>query len=271
PLRHLLMIQFLGCTAESFFAHFRKQQAIRPVIHEPFGAGPYPCLNPACKFFRQPVIGEIIIKQNVDTYYLPTGFFTCSCGYSYARRGPDGSPDDQLRYDWVKSYGSVWAASLKEMWVNQKISIIEMARRLKCCHPNIVNKAINLGLPHPRCARGEKLNRCDSSSWWKRSVKAGLLSNPAEQKEEKLRLTNVYREQLLSAVRQQPEASRTMLRKSAVLAYEWLLEHDQDWLTQHLPPPRQPGGPRREADWAGRDARPSPEGPRAAARLNSSH
>jgi Tn7-like transposition protein D/TniQ len=269
PLRHLLLIQLLGYTAESFFAHCRKEQTITPVIRAgPFGRGPYPCLNPACQFFRQFVIGEIVIKQNLQTSYLPIGYFTCSCGFSYARRGPDQSPADQLRYDWVKSYGAVWAASLKEMWVDQKISIIEMVRRLGCSRENIVNKAINLGLSHPRCARGEKLRR-GRWSRKKKPVKAGLLASAAEQREEKLRLLGLYREQLLSALRQQPEATRTMLRKSVKVAYRWLWEHDRDWLAQQLPSRRKPLGAVSHADWAGRDARLAREVRRAAVTLKS--
>ncbi len=270
PLRHLLLIQLLGYTAESFFAHCRKEQTVTPVIQaEPFGRGPYPCLNPTCQFFRQPVISEIIIKQNLQTSYLPIGYFTCSCGFSYARRGPDQSPADQLRYDWVKSYGAVWAALLKEMWVDQKISIIEMARRLGCSRENIINKAINLGLSHPRCARGEKLKR-GRSSRWEKPVKALLLSSSAEQQEEKLRLMTLYREQLLTALRRQPEATRTMLRKSVKMAYRWLWEHDRDWLAQQLPSRRKPLGSVYLADWAGRDARLAQEVRRAAVSLKSS-
>jgi len=270
PLRHLLLIQLLGYTAESFFAHCRKEQTVTPVIQaEPFGRGPYPCLNPACQFFHQPVIGEIIIKRNLQTPYLPIGYFTCSCGFSYARRGPDQSPADQLCYDWVKSYGAVWAASLKEMWVDQKISIIEMARRLKCSHENIVNKAISLGLSHPRCTRGEKLKR-GRWSRKKKPVKAGLLSSLAEHREEKLRLLTLYRGQLLSALRRQPEATRTMLRKGVKMAYRWLWEHDRDWLAQQLPSRRKPLGSVCHANWAGRDARLAQEVRRAAVTLKSS-
>jgi hypothetical protein len=269
PLRHLLLIQLLGRTAESFFAHCRKEQTVSGVIHaEPFGRGPYPCLNPVCQFFRQPVIGEIVIKQNLQTSYLPIGYFTCSCGFSYARRGPDQGPADQLRYDWVKSYGAVWAASLKVMWVDQKISIIEMARRLRCSHDNIVNKAISLGLPHPRCERGGKLAR-GHWSHKKKPVKASLLSGLAEHREEKLRLLTLYREQLLSALRRQPEATRTMLRKSVKMAYRWLWEHDRDWLAQQLPSRRKPLGSVHHADWAGRDARLAQEVRRAAVALKS--
>lgn len=269
PLRHLLLIQLLGHTAESFFAHCRKEQTVRRVIHsEPFGKEPYPCLNPVCQFFRQPVIREVIIKQNLQTSYLPIGYFTCSCGFSYARRGPDRAPADQLRYDWVKSYGAVWAASLKVMWGDQKLSIIEMARRLRCSHGNIVNKAISLGLPHPRCSRGGKLARGHWSRK-KKPVKASMLSSPTEYLEEKLRLLTLYREQLLSALRLQPGATRTMLRESVKMAYRWLWEHDRDWLAQQLPSRQKPLGSLRHADWAGRDARLAQDVRRAAADLKS--
>lgn len=255
PLRHLLLIQFLGYTAESFFAHCQKQQTVAPVIQaEPFGTGPYLCLNPACRFFHQPVIEEIIIKRNERTYGLPVGFFTCSCGFSYARRGPDRSPADQLRYDQVKAYGTVWTASLVEMWADQKISIRAIARQLRRHYQFIINKAISLGLPYPRDARRKKLAILGSDGG-KKSVKGRLLSSPTEQQDEKQRLTMLYREQLLSAIRQQPEATRSKLSKSVRMAYRWLWGYDREWLEQQLPPRRESSWAACQVDWAGRDAR----------------
>src|SRR5262249_51813797 len=160
----------------------------------------------------------ITIKQNGLTSHLPRGIFTCSCGFSYVRSGPDRSPADRLRYDRVRSYGMVWTALLKEMWADQKFTIREMIRRLQCTDRRIVSKAISLGLSHPRCALGEKLKH-SSSSDWKKPVNARLLFGPAEQREEKLRLTNLYRERLLFAMRQDPEATRTMLTKRVRVAY----------------------------------------------------
>jgi Tn7-like transposition protein D/TniQ len=270
PLRHLLMIQFLGSTAESFFAHCRKQQTVAPVIQaEPFGTGPYLCLNPACRFFQQPVIDEVIIKQNKRTYGLPVGFFTCTCGFSYARRGPDRSPADQFRYDRVKTYGAVWTASLKEMWADQKISIRAIARRLGCNFQNIIDKAIRMGLPYPRDARRKKLAILGYDDG-KKPVKGRLLSSPTEQQDEKQRLTMLYREQLLSAIREQPEATRTMVSKSVRIAYRWLWGNDREWLEQQLPPPRKLSWSICEVDWASRDARLAQEVRQAAAALKDS-
>jgi hypothetical protein len=270
PLQHLLMIQFLGYTVESFFTHCRKRQTVAPVIQaEPFGTGPYLCLNPVCRFFHQPVIEEITIKQNTRTYGLPVGFFTCSCGFSYSRRGPDRAPADQLRYDRVKTYGAVWTASLKEMWADQKISIRAMARRLMCNHQFIIDKAISMGLPYPRDARRKKLAILGSDGG-KKPVKGRLLSSPTERQDEKQRLTMLYREQLLSAIRRQPEATRSMLSKSVRIAYRWLWAYDREWLEQQLPPRRERSWAICQVDWAGRDVRLAQEVRRAAAALKGS-
>jgi hypothetical protein len=46
PLRHLLLITFLGCTPEQVFSSF--------AAYKPFGEGPWPCLNKG----RHPITGK---------------------------------------------------------------------------------------------------------------------------------------------------------------------------------------------------------------------
>ena len=50
PLHHLLLMQFLGCSAETFFS--------LPVDEQPFGKGPWPCLNTAGGHYRENFITE---------------------------------------------------------------------------------------------------------------------------------------------------------------------------------------------------------------------
>src|SRR5579871_5570290 len=53
PVRHLLLIHFLGYSAETFFTVLLDES--------PFGKGPWPCLNPVCEHYNQPCIDHCTI------------------------------------------------------------------------------------------------------------------------------------------------------------------------------------------------------------------
>jgi len=67
PLRHLLILHFLGCSVEEFF-----HQRLQP--QKPFGEGPWPCLNPACEYYLQRTITSYQLGRRTDP---PVGSFTC--------------------------------------------------------------------------------------------------------------------------------------------------------------------------------------------------
>jgi hypothetical protein len=67
PLYHILLQDFLG-------------QRERHV--SPFGAGPWPCLNPLANHYSQPVIRSITQHRNHVNF---VGVFACHCGYTYTR------------------------------------------------------------------------------------------------------------------------------------------------------------------------------------------
>ena len=55
--------------------------------YEPFGQGPWLCLNPIAEHYQQAVIYEMDVHIQPRTK-LPVGTFRCSCGYIYTRKGP---------------------------------------------------------------------------------------------------------------------------------------------------------------------------------------
>lgn len=59
PIRHLLLIYFLGEEIDTFYQYAHKE-------YKPFGEGPYFCLNPAAKHYKQRVI------PNVKTTFVQT-------------------------------------------------------------------------------------------------------------------------------------------------------------------------------------------------------
>lgn len=110
PLRLLLLIRFLY---GSFLDFLNRSD----MSHSPFGSGPWPCLNKAASHYHEAVITNCRITRCSDTG-RPVGTFTCNCGFSYSRRGPDQSDTDKFHRGRIKSYGSVWINKLRECHEN---------------------------------------------------------------------------------------------------------------------------------------------------------
>lgn len=100
PLRQLLLIRFL-C---GYLERFLEQEDIS---FSPFGEGPWPCLNKAADHYQTLLIKHVRISRCTDTG-RPVGTFTCSCGFSYSRRGPDKKLEDRHRIGRIKAFGPVW-------------------------------------------------------------------------------------------------------------------------------------------------------------------
>lgn len=118
PLRHLLLMQFLGYGAELFFA--------LPHQFKPFGKGPWLCLNQAASHFHQPVIQTCEISYNHE-HGKPMGTFRCSCGFIYCRTGPDATVEDQFHITKIRAFGSTWEEKLKRLWADSTVSLRGMA------------------------------------------------------------------------------------------------------------------------------------------------
>ena len=70
PLRHILAIRFLGSSVKMFFR-------IENEAAQPFGKGPWPCLNPVCEHYRQGNISSCHIHYHKGDG-RPMGRFCCS-------------------------------------------------------------------------------------------------------------------------------------------------------------------------------------------------
>jgi hypothetical protein len=140
PLYHLLLIQFLEYTAEQFFT-------LAEDVCNPFGEGPWPCLNPVCEHFGQPYIEDISYRCRGDQVI---GIFSCACGFIYSRNSHNQSSADCFRFSQVKSYGWLWEDTLKQLWNDSAISISEIARYLGINRETVKNQAGYLGLSFPR-------------------------------------------------------------------------------------------------------------------------
>jgi hypothetical protein len=248
PIRYLLLIHLLGHTVESFFDMCTNTVTKGPRISAPFGRGPWPCLNSTCVNYRKLVIETYQIKPMQSVKYQTHGLFTCSCGFTYVRHGPERSPDSRFRYYRIERYGHVWEAKLKRLWADPSISLRSIVGCLGVNREAIKNHAATLSLSASRIGprnRKTLIGEISKNYENKRRAKALRLA-----KERKAR-----RVEFLTVRRNHPKASHSELQAISVRVYVWLCRNDKKWLGANLPPPRKRDAySRRPLSWAERDA-----------------
>jgi len=245
PLRHLLLIRFLGYNAEAFFNRLQEVRSSPPQsIPPPFGLGPWPCLNQAADHFMQPVIGACQVISHVERN-IPVGIFKCDCGFVYARNGPDAAPEDRFKINRVKAYGPLWEEALKQMWNDASISIPQISRRLNITKSVVKYRAYSLDLTFPRAGP-------------RRSAQGHTGIRKAIKETQAARLNKLAdnRARWLAVRKDHPDATRTELHSTIAGAiYRWLSMHDKEWLQSNVPPSREDAGVGNRVDWESRDMR----------------
>jgi hypothetical protein len=209
PIYHILVIRFLGFTLETFL----EQHIPLPL---PFGSGPWPCLNPVCEYYLHPRIltyriAEAMVKGKIS------GRFSCDCGYTYSRTGPETSPEEAFRKGKVLSYGPVWETKFRELWFDRAISMTKIADIVGTKRIVELNRhARRLHLPVPRSPshrtlkEGSSVGRTEKDPLW-------------------------YRTQWLVLLADAPGEARYKLARRAKGVYTWLLRHDREWLCANSP------------------------------------
>lgn len=230
PIRHLLMIRFLGISIEEFFKSKCRYQ--------PFGQGPWLCLNAAAEHYLKPAVTQLAISHCCDTK-KPVGTFSCSCGFVYCRTGPDQTEEDFRRIGKIKAVGVVWQQKLRQLVEVERVGLRETARRLKV-DPNTITRYVKLLNLSPRWqASNEDGNLAQETS----SVEQSPLNEVRTQ----------YREAWQDLQQQHQGASKTALRRMAPAVYAWLYRNDRQWLEQNSPQARQPLAQNHRVNWQERD------------------
>lgn len=245
PLRHLLFIQFLGLTAESFFNRCKLEvpsKLAATLLKTSFSAERWLCLNPTCDYFRQQPAEDcrVTYSNQGKTFY---GTFQCSCGFSYKRKAPI-TGEDRFRVGVVKAYGHVWESALKEFWDNPYFTLKDIALELGVYHKTVKYQALHLGLSFPRPGPGRPSTQV-SPKHQKRIEKA------QPPRPDKLK---TFRSKWLINLKKNKGAARSVLRRNLIHVHWWLSKHDREWLESHLPPPRRNNGASVRLDWKSRDA-----------------
>lgn len=229
PIYHILLMNFLGRTAEEIFTSF--------IEFKPFGEGPWPCLNHASSHFGQLLITDCRVTDNLTKGKTgkPMGTFRCKCDHIYVRVGPDTSEGARFRADSVRFYGRVWERSLLRLWENTNTSLTEIANNLGVSILTVIRHAIRLGLPmNSHGARPVGRQTLERYKNWRQTLE--------DAKE-------YYRSEWLKVLKAKPDASRKQLMDKANFLYLWLRKNDNDWIEAHLPPKRKVDRKVTHLDW----------------------
>lgn len=215
PLKHLLLMTFLDCTAEQVFTTF--------IEYKPFGIGPWPCLNRASKHY-----GDLLIEQSHVTDNLvknrrgrPEGTFACRCGFVYKRIGPDTSDTDRFTYSSVQGYGPTWERLLRRLWSKTKIPLRDVGIQLGVSDLTVVRHAIRLGL---------LMNQPGA-----RRVSEKTIERYSKHRDTRQNVLRAYRQEWLAVLKANPRARRQQLMSVANFLYLWLRKNDGEWIEAHLP------------------------------------
>ncbi|MFD2170071.1 TnsD family transposase [Tumebacillus lipolyticus] len=232
PIRHLLVIRFLGETLESINSQL-------DTAYYPFGEGPFPCLNQAACHYKELVVSDLKITRCTDTG-KPMGTFTCDCGFQYSRRGPDHADTDRFRIGRIKSFGPVWQRRLDELIHVEKLSFRAAARKLGVDTNTVIKYSKN---EHPS-ASGE-------------TEEPPKLGTKLEAKQKMWKALQA----------RYPDAGSAQLRKAEPALYSWLYRNCRNWLAENSPKSIGNNQSKVRIDWGARDLRLAKQIQKAAQQL----
>ncbi|MFT9820807.1 TnsD family Tn7-like transposition protein [Lysinibacillus sp. NPDC056185] len=202
PIRHLLLMRFLCDSARNFFEE--------EYVYEPFGRGPWICMNPLAPHYLQNVIEKVNIDFN-NFQRVITGEMICGCGFGYRLKEPEKSPLELKHFNnRIIQKGHVWDRKIND-FLNEKLTIKEIALRTKMNRDTITRIIKNSTIKNNEIKRAEKIR----------------------QRNEK---TNEYRKIWLEIRLIYPNYSRSKLKQVNKKVYEWLWKLDKDWFNQNSPP-----------------------------------
>ncbi|EKN70401.1 TnsD family transposase [Schinkia azotoformans] len=214
PLRHILLLGFLNETVSSLVNN------INNITYEPFGSGPWLCLNKVAEHFQTPVIDSCVITRDYKSGQ-PVGTFSCSCGFVFSRKGPDKESEDCYKIGRIKEFGPVWEQKLLEL-DPMDLSLRKKAEILGVDPMTVKNKLVT------------------NES---KTIKKTTISKRDE-----------YRDQWIKLVQDNSKQSVTEIRSINPKIYTWLYRNDREWLNNHYPSSKKQNSNNNErVDWIKRD------------------
>ena len=224
PVRHLLLINFLSGNIAEFFNSIKNN-------YNPFGKGPWPCLNKTSNHYRMDVVKDLKITDDYKTR-LPIGTFSCACGFVYSRKGPDKLSDDKYKIGRIKKFGIVWENKLKAYLEERKYGLRELARLMNCDPKTILKFDFILG-----------------TNMFQNNSKYIKDKEPIAEID---KLSN-YKNCMLANIENNPAATRTQIRNMCKKEYIFIYRKDKEWLHNKLPIETKRVNKKDIVDWKKRD------------------
>lgn len=225
------MLRFLGVPVADFLQGDR--------AYQPFGAGPWLCLNAAAKHYLKTVVTRLDISLCCDTK-KPVGTFSCRCGFVYCRTGPDEIEEDRHRIGKIKEVGDLWQQRLRYFVEIERLGLRPTARQLNV-DPNTINRYVRL-LSLTPAWQSSKPDKEQEPHTIPALTNGGISGIQTQHRE----IWTILR-------RQYKRASKTVLRRMAPATYSWLYRYDRKWLSQNSPSIRKPVVRNNRVDWRQRD------------------
>ena len=222
PIRHLVLMDFLGLTAKSFFE--------TKIPLTPFGDGPWSCENPCCPDFGKPKIRQIHSECSSD-HREAVGILTCpACRQVKCQTKHNG---------WVRDRGPLWKFELERLWRDARISLRQVARQLSVDSLTVKRHAAQLELPFPR--EGKRTSGKNGPP---------KVSKPAGHPRLDLKQRQT---EWLNLCSENESLSTNGLRRLAPACYASLYRNCREWLKTHCPPRIHSARAKARVDWQARD------------------
>ena len=211
-VKHLLIIDFLGSNIESIFN--------KKYMYEPFGAGPWPCLNHAQEHYSENTIKDISIQYNYRKKHI-RGNFECYCGFKYS-----------IEYSKTNEYDS---NSLKN-------NLNDIAK-------NKVFSEIIKKLDEENYVIDEELGKIELIK--EKKIISKKYREHLDELIEKRRIK--YRNKWIEIMNMYPEKSKHELVNIDTTLASWLYKFDNDWLEKNSPNNKKLSDDKYRLDWSMKD------------------
>jgi hypothetical protein len=207
PIRHILIMNCLDINPEDFFDTKEKDIRIKWSDEEPFGKGPWPCLNRATSHYRENVITQCEVSLSTHKRNVPVGRFICKCGFVYTRFGPDKCESDRYKISMVAKRGNVFWEKVRFL-KEQNMSLHEIARQLDINYSALCEKNKIL----------ESSNNPD--------IRTVIQDGKRDER----------RERYIKILQDNPNKSRVQIRELfGRPSWEWMAKNDREWLNENAP------------------------------------
>ena len=196
PLQHVLMMEFLKGTVETFFQANPEEDL--------YGTGPWPCVNKICSHYGTDGAEKV---NNSYMNGIAMAQFQCRyCGMKYQRNDPQKKFEDYVSRATILDYGELWYQKLRECLEEKNLNVTDTARNMKATTATVKRRAKEAGITI-------------------------LNKKPSKTKEE---ISLESRRQVEALLEKQSEVSLKELREKLPEATNWLYSNEYLWLKERV-------------------------------------